>query len=1071
MNRKRNWTLRVGMLAILLVAGCSRQSYVERQLGRGNAFFERERYAEAIVCYISVLQRAPEHQEAIRQLGLSYYRTDDLGQSFPFLLQALRNEPERTDLKTKLALLFLAGGAPDDARELAEEVLNAEPDNLEALVLLADASTTPELIDEGLERLAEMQDTHAAESRYHLARGALNLRKGNLALAQEALAEAIRLAPDTPDGYVVRGMMYHTLTGDQEAARRDLEMAYSLAPTVSLAGLRYATFFRNLGELDKARQILHAMIEASPEFLPALYERAALDAAEQRFEDSLEGISKTLAIQPGHVPSRLLRARIDFLTGSIDEAEAMIEALVGENPMLPRVHVERARIQLRRGARARAEASLREALRLAPGQPEATVALAELEIRAGRNRDAIRLLQPIVATPSPARGTALLLLGAALRGEEQWAAALRVYTTLERMLPHSPEPPFLMGVTLQAAGELEEAEQKYQQALDLAPGYLSAVGSLVALDAARDDLEKAMQRVDREIERAPNHAGLQYLRASIAAQRNDMTEAEAALLRAVELNPRFSAAYQDLGRLYVMQGRTEEAIDRFSEAVRINPRDAAAVMMMSVLLEQEGRMEEVEAAYESLLRIDPNFAPALNNLAYLYARQNRNLDHAFELAQRAREQMPNDPAVADTLGYVALKRGDARWALSLLEESAAQLPGEPEVLHHLAQARQALGMEASAAEALRRALDMERDFPGRDEARALLGLLEIPLRNIQPESAVRLEAALRTMPENPSVLVRLAQYRKEQGQPEEAARLFEEALARSDRFVPALLGLARLHEDDGARAIPYARRAREVAPTDPETIRVLGWAAYRAGDFAWSRSLLAEAAELRPGDGKLLFQLAQSSLMVGRVEESHREARQAAEAFGEEGMARSVEGFLGLLNAYQTGLAESDLEVARQVLAELAGSAPLMELVDARLASGPQALAAYEALVARYPAWPLPARDLVALRVQQGTVDEQTLRLAQMARDRLPNDPVAARSLGLAMAQQGRYAPAIPLLRSAAERDASDGLTRFWLARAMHQRNEVAEAVVWMEAALETGLSDRLKDEAARLLEQWKDGN
>ena len=55
-------------------------------------------------------------------------------------------------------------------------------------------------------------------------------------------------------------------------------------------------------------------------------------------------------------------------------------------------------------------------------------------------------------------------------------------------------------------------------------------------------------------------------------------------------------------------------------------------------------------AYQKVLEIDKSFAPAANNLAWNYAESNSNLDTAFNLAQKARDLRPNDPAIADTLG-------------------------------------------------------------------------------------------------------------------------------------------------------------------------------------------------------------------------------------------------------------------------------------------------------------------------------------------------------------------------------------------------------------------------------------
>ena len=74
---------------------------------------------------------------------------------------------------------------------------------------------------------------------------------------------------------------------------------------------------------------------------------------------------------------------------------------------------------------------------------------------------------------------------------------------------------------------------------------------------------------------------------------------------------------------------------------------------------------------------------ALNNLAYLYAERLNDLDKAYDLARKARDLQGNDPAIADTLGWVLSKRGDYQQALTILQESAEKLPDNPEIQFHL----------------------------------------------------------------------------------------------------------------------------------------------------------------------------------------------------------------------------------------------------------------------------------------------------------------------------------------------------------------------------------------------------
>jgi predicted Zn-dependent protease len=113
----------------------------------------------------------------------------------------------------------------------------------------------------------------------------------------------------------------------------------------------------------------------------------------------------------------------------------------------------------------------------------------------------------------------------------------------------------------------------------------------------------------------------------------------------------------------------------------------------------------------------PNVGPALNNLANIHSEQLLQLDKAYQLAERARQVLPDDPHVADTLGWVRFKRGLYHTAVSFLEESAAKLPAEPELQFHLGMALEKVGRKGEAVLAFQRAARTTTDFPDQEEAR------------------------------------------------------------------------------------------------------------------------------------------------------------------------------------------------------------------------------------------------------------------------------------------------------------------------------------------------------------------
>jgi tetratricopeptide (TPR) repeat protein len=147
-------------------------------------------------------------------------------------------------------------------------------------------------------------------------------------------------------------------------------------------------------------------------------------------------------------------------------------------------------------------------------------------------------------------------------------------------------------------------------------------------------------------------------------------------------------------------------------------------MMSGLIHQQKGEIPKAQQAFEELLAVNPGFAPAANNLAYLYSEHGGDLDRALELAYKARAQSPEDPSVADTLGWILYKLGKIEQALTSLQLSVNKLPDNPEVQYHLGMAFFKQGNREAAKQGLQKALQLRADFPGADEARRVLAQLQ-----------------------------------------------------------------------------------------------------------------------------------------------------------------------------------------------------------------------------------------------------------------------------------------------------------------------------------------------------------
>ena len=423
------------------------------------------------------------------------------------------------------------------------------------------------------------------------------------------------------------------------------------------------------------------------------------------------------------------------------------------------------------------------------------------------------------------------------------------------------------------------------------------------LDLAEKQYATALARAEKQIDKNPKLAQAWALRGKIYLAQQDFTHAETDLLKAVDLDPNLEPAYLLLAQLYVASNRQQEAIAKLSAFLEKN-KTVPALIQLGMIQEQLKNFAAARDAYENLLS-SRQIPPWLSTtLRFSIPTQLGQLDKAYDLAQKAREAVPNEPSIADTLGWIMFKKGDYGNALRLLQESAGKLPDLPEVQFHVGMAHYMLGEEEPARLALQKAVDAPSDFPGKDEARQRLALLAIQVGAANAGVRTELENYLRQWPNDPAAMVRLAQVQERDGAVDQAVKTYEKVVADNPLYAPATRQLALLYgqlSTDSPKAYELVTKARQAYPDDPDIAKTLGILNYRRGYYPQSVELLKEAAAKRKDDPELLYYLG----------EAYRQLKQYAECKGV------------LERALTLNLSPGLADDARRALAECSETAPL----------------------------------------------------------------------------------------------------------------------------------------------------
>jgi tetratricopeptide (TPR) repeat protein len=874
--------LALGLLAVM-TAACSQDDQTKDQrLARANDYFLAEQYEKAEPEYRNVL-RASSAEGAdpigIGRLGIIYFEEGQLRKAFPLLKRATELQPDNLEVQLRLGLAYLSGQAYKEARETALQILEKQPGHQDALLLLVSTAVTPRDVEETVRLIESIRETDSDRPAYHLALGEIALRQNDPARAAAEFQAAQAFDPNSSAIHFAWGNLYWARK-DLEKADQELKTASDLSPLHSFRRLHYVDFKLQIGTVAEAKTILEEIVAKAPDDLRPRVYLMKLACGERRNEDCATRIQSVLAQDATNYDALVSAGELDLAKNEPTKAVQEFEQLSKGYPRSAEVQYLLAVAYLRNSQDAKAVQdavnSLILAVSLNPHFDEAALKLAELKIKSGQYAAAIDSLTKVIQE-RPQLRQAHLLLASAYLAQQNRDQAMAIYRGMQELFPQDPQPPFLIGMIQLGKGQQPDAREAFERSIEVSSDYLPALEKLVDLDITDKQYASALDRMQKQIDRNPKVAQLWAIRGKIYLAQRNFTAAETDLSMAIELDSALESAYIMLAGLYVGSNRQEQAIERLTAFTDKN-KDVPALMQLATIHEQMKHYDIAGGVYERLLVVNPQFVPALNNLAYLYSERLGRPDAAYELAKRARLVLPEEPHIADTLGWILVKKGQYREALRLLQESASKLPDEPELQFHLGTALYMLGEEGPAGLALQKAAEVAKDFPGKDEARRRLSLLAIDVNRASPAARSELEVQLREMPSDPVALVRLAELQQRDGDVDQAVNTFERVVDDYPQFAAATRRFALLYGQrsaDDRKAYDLLTNAHQAYPDDLELTKMLGILGYRRGSYPQSVDLLQKAAARLENDSDLLYYLGMAHYRLKQYAETKVALQQA----------------------------------------------------------------------------------------------------------------------------------------------------------------------------------------------------
>ena len=195
------------LLILGIAGGCSAQFKKERHLARAEKYFVAGEFEKAKIEFLVVRKIDPANALPSVRLGRIYLSQGSAIQAIGFLLQARQLAPHDPDVQCAWGELLLADGKFQEARDEFLKALENNPTNTSAILLLPYTAVSLADVAGIGAHLKTLSPADAATAPLQLAWATLYSKQNKTALAEAAVAQALRLAPDMPEAHAAAAML------------------------------------------------------------------------------------------------------------------------------------------------------------------------------------------------------------------------------------------------------------------------------------------------------------------------------------------------------------------------------------------------------------------------------------------------------------------------------------------------------------------------------------------------------------------------------------------------------------------------------------------------------------------------------------------------------------------------------------------------------------------------------------------------------------------------------------------------------------------------------------------------
>jgi tetratricopeptide (TPR) repeat protein len=399
------------------------------------------------------------------------------------------------------------------------------------------------------------------------------------------------------------------------AAIEDFSGAIAIRPDAMLARLRRGETYRRRGDLELAARDFRAAATLDPTATRPLEALGDVLYGQERFKRAAETYETRLELDDRSAPVQYKLALARYRDGAIDTALSDARHAITLDSELADAYYLLALCLRDKGMTGEAIAAYRQAIDRAPGLLAAREELADIFAASGRFTEELEQLQVLAGLDSKRVERQIAIGLAQARAGNADLAVATLSATMTQSADQSPVSAALGRVWLQIAQDRRdrpEALGKALEALERAASSLSATSETKALYgralALSGQLDAAEQVFQQAVERFPVDPSAFRELAAVADQLRHTTVARAALIDYVALAPPDADGSADAARIGALSMKLNDpdgALPWLQRALAARPGDVNTLLSMAEALLLTGNPAGALATLDKAIALEP----------------------------------------------------------------------------------------------------------------------------------------------------------------------------------------------------------------------------------------------------------------------------------------------------------------------------------------------------------------------------------------------------------------------------------------------------------------------------------